>query len=57
MINIVAGVVPMILMIVFLGFLAFYAKSIPLVVIMLPIVGMMLYDFVDTIRKEKNDND
>jgi hypothetical protein len=56
MINFVTGVVPMIIMIAFSGMLAIYSKSPALILITLGVVGLMLYDFIDTIRTDKNNN-
>jgi hypothetical protein len=56
MINFVTGIVPMIIMIVFSGMLAIYSKSPALILITLGVVGLMLYDFIDTIRTDKNNN-
>jgi hypothetical protein len=46
----------MIIMIVFSGMLAIYSKSPALILITLGVVGLMLYDFIDTIRTDKNNN-
>jgi len=56
MINFVTGIVPMIIMIAFSGMLAIYSKSPALILITLGVVGLMLYDFIDTIRTDRNNN-
>jgi len=56
MLNFVTGIVPIIIMIAFTGMLAIYSKSPALILITLAVIGMVLYDFIDTIRTDKNNN-
>jgi ABC-type bacteriocin/lantibiotic exporter with double-glycine peptidase domain len=51
--NIIAGIIPMLMMVGFVAILNFYAKSLMLVLIGLGVVAMMVYDFVQEIREER----
>ena len=46
--NLVGGIVGLVLVCAFLGFMATWVKAIPLVTIIVIVVAMMIYDFVKT---------
>lgn len=54
MLNVIAGIIPMVMMVGFVVILSFYAKSIALGIISLGVIAMMVYDFVHEIREERN---
>ena len=54
MANVVTGIIGIIVVSAFLGFLMWWLKSIPLTVIMLGVIGLMVWDVVGTIRAGNN---
>lgn len=51
--NLVAGIIGIILVCGFLGILMAWIKAPPLIVIMLLVIGMMIYDFIKTMRENR----
>lgn len=54
MANLMTGIVGIVVVSAFLGFLMWWLKSIPLAVIMLGVIGLMIYDVVSTLRTGSN---
>ncbi len=52
--NLIAGIIPAAMVIVFLGFYAVRLGAIPLWIIIIAILAMVLIDFVQSVRKGKN---
>ncbi len=50
MANIVAGVIGVVVVSAFLGFLMWWLKAVPLIVIMLGVICLMIYDVFSTVR-------
>lgn len=48
--DLIAGIIPMITMIVFCALLGWAAKSIPLAIFMVAIIGAMFYDWIQEVR-------
>jgi hypothetical protein len=46
----VTGIVGMVTMVVFLGFLVWWIKELPFTIISVVVVGLMVWDFVRTLR-------
>lgn len=49
--SLVAGLVGMAMLIVFLGILIVWIKSVPLTIIMVGVIGLMIWDFINTMRQ------
>jgi hypothetical protein len=47
----VTGLVGVVMVMVFLGFLVWWIRELPFTVIVLAVVGLMLYDVVQTLRR------
>ena len=56
MANVVTGIVGIVVVSAFLGFLMWWLKAIPLVVIMLGVIGLMVYDVVCAVRGNDSDS-
>jgi hypothetical protein len=54
MTNYVTGIIGLGMMIVFLGFLVWWIKALPLTIIVVIVVLLMIYDFVHTVRYGEN---
>ncbi len=52
--NLIAGLIPAAMVIVFLGFYAVRLGAIPLWIIIIAIIAMVLIDLVQSVRKGKN---
>lgn len=50
MMGLVTGLVGITILLVFLGILIWWVKALPLTVIVVAVVGLLLYDFVRTLR-------
>jgi hypothetical protein len=48
--TIVTGIVGMVTMVVFLGFLVWWIKELPFTIISVVVVALMVWDFVRTLR-------
>ena len=48
--TLVTGIVGIAMLLVFLGFLVWWIKALPLTIIVVAVVLMLLYDFVQTLR-------
>jgi hypothetical protein len=54
--TLVTGIVGIAMLLVFLGILVWWIKALPLTIIVVGVVLMLLYDFVHSVRNEKNRN-
>ena len=52
----ITGIVGALLVVVFLGFMAFWLKAPPLIVIILIVLGLMFYDLYKEIRASRGNN-
>jgi hypothetical protein len=50
----VTGLIGIVMMVGFLGFLVWWLRELPFTLIVLAVVGLMLYDFVRTLRHGDN---
>jgi hypothetical protein len=50
MMTLVTGIVGIAMLVVFLGFLVWWIKELPLTIIAVAVVLLLLYDFVRTLR-------
>jgi len=50
MMTLVTGIVGIAMLVVFLGFLVWWIKELPLTIIVVAVVLLLLYDFVRTLR-------
>jgi hypothetical protein len=50
----VTGIVGAAMMVVFLGFLVWWIKALPFTIIVIAVVLLMLWDFVQTLRSGNN---
>ncbi|MGH7321127.1 MAG: hypothetical protein ACRELA_16070 [Candidatus Rokuibacteriota bacterium] len=48
--TLVTGIVGIVMLLVFLGILLWWIKALPLTIIVVAVVLMLLYDFVQTLR-------
>ena len=53
--NVITGIVGIVLLVVFLGILVWWIKALPLTVIVVGVLLLMVYDFVQTVRHGEND--
>jgi hypothetical protein len=54
MMMLVTGIVGIAMMVVFLGFLVWWIKALPFTIIVLGVVLLMLWDFVQTLRSDNS---
>lgn len=54
MMTLVTGLIGIAMVVVFLGFMVWWLKELPLTIIVLIAVGLLLYDFVQTLRYGEN---
>jgi hypothetical protein len=54
MMTLITGLVGIVMMVTFLGFMVFWLKELPLTIIILIAIGLLLYDFVRTLRYGEN---
>ena len=52
--TLVTGIVAIALLVVFLGILVWWIKALPLTVIVVAVVLLLVYDFVQTLRYGEN---
>jgi hypothetical protein len=52
--TLVTGIVGVAMMVVFLGFLVWWIKALPFTIIVIAVVLMLLWDFVQTLRSGNN---
>ncbi|HEX2335329.1 MAG TPA: hypothetical protein VHI72_02540 [Hyphomicrobiaceae bacterium] len=50
MLNLVTGVIGIAMLAAFLGIMLWLVPALPLIIIVLSVMGLLLYDFVDTLR-------
>lgn len=50
MMALVTGIVGIVLLLVFLGIMAWWVKALPFTIIVVVVVLLLLYDFVQTLR-------
>lgn len=55
MVTLISGVIAAVMVAVFLGYYALRIESIPLWLIIIGVLGMVIADFVRTLRQGKND--
>ncbi|MEE9596537.1 MAG: hypothetical protein V3V96_07145 [Acidiferrobacterales bacterium] len=55
MFTLITGVTAAVMVVVFLGYYALRIESIPLWIIIIGVLGMLIADFVRTLREGKND--
>ena len=48
--NLIAGIIGIALVCIFLGVLLWWIKALPITIIMVGAVGLMIYDFVTSLR-------
>lgn len=53
--NVIAGLIAVLLISVFLGFYAVTLESTPLWIIILSVLALVLFDFVQSVRKGKDE--
>lgn len=56
MTNLVTGLIGVVLVSVFLGFYAVGMRSLPFTIIVVAVSGMVVADFVQSVKNEKNRN-
>lgn len=49
--SLIAGIIGMAVMIAFLGIYIVTIKALPMIIIMVVVIGLMIWDFVKTIRQ------
>lgn len=54
MVNLITGIIAIALLLTFLGILVWWIKALPLTIIILIVVAMLVYDFVQTVRESAN---
>jgi hypothetical protein len=54
MMTLITGLVGIVMMVTFLGFMVFWLKELPLTIIVLIAIALLLYDFVRTLRYGEN---
>jgi hypothetical protein len=52
--NLIAGTIGIAMVVVFLGFMVVWVPAPPLIVIIVIVMAMLLYDFVQTVRFGEN---
>ena len=52
--TLITGIIGVVLLAVFLGILVWWIKALPLTIIVVSVVLLMVYDFVQTIRHGEN---
>ncbi len=52
--NLIAGVIGISMLFIFLGVILVWIKALPLIVIVVAVMAMLLYDFVQTLRFGEN---
>lgn len=55
--NLIAGLIGITMLCTFLGIMIAYVKAIPLIAIMVFVVGLFLYDFVNSMREIRRDSE
>ena len=50
MTNFVTGVIGIAMLVIFLGFMVWWVKALPLIIIIVGVLLLLLYDFVRTLR-------
>jgi len=50
MMSVITGVIGIGILLLFLGVLVWWIQALPLVIIIVGVVGLLLYDFVRTVR-------
>jgi hypothetical protein len=55
--NIVAGIIGIATLTIFLGIMVWWIKALPLTIIVVVVILMLLYDFVQTLRHGENYGD
>ncbi|MEE8152949.1 MAG: hypothetical protein V3T76_07920 [candidate division NC10 bacterium] len=53
--NVITGLIAVLLISVFLGFYAVTLESLPLSIIILSVLALVLFDFVQSVRKGKDE--
>lgn len=54
MTTIIPGIISILLVMAFLGVLVVKVLAPPLVIIIVIVLGLMIYDFIKTVREERN---
>ncbi len=54
MMTLVTGIVGIAMLLGFLGILLWWIKALPLIIIVVGVVLMLLYDFVQTLRRDES---
>lgn len=52
--TLVTGIVGIVMLVMFLGILVWWIKALPLTIIVVAVVLLLLYDFVQTLRYGEN---
>jgi hypothetical protein len=52
--TLVSGLIGIAMLLAFLGIMAWWIKALPLTLIVVIVVGLLLYDFVQTLRPGRN---
>ncbi|MPZ59343.1 MAG: hypothetical protein GEU91_23245 [Rhizobiales bacterium] len=52
--NLIAGTIGIAMVVVFLGFMIVWVPAPPLVIIIVAVMSMLIYDFVQTLRHGEN---
>ncbi|MGH7313564.1 MAG: hypothetical protein ACREJV_10350 [Candidatus Rokuibacteriota bacterium] len=50
MMTLVTGIIGIAMLVAFLGLLVWWIKALPFTIIVVAVVGLLLYDFVQTLR-------
>jgi hypothetical protein len=53
-VTFVTGLIGIVMAVAFLGFLVWWIKELPFTIIVVAVVGLMVYDFVRTMRHGEN---
>lgn len=52
--TLVTGIIGIAMLVAFLGLLVWWIKALPFTIIVVAVVGLLLYDFVQTLRSGDN---
>lgn len=54
MMNLVAGAVGIVMLAVFLGIMVWWVPAPPLIIIIVSVLGLLVYDYIQTLRYGEN---
>lgn len=54
MINLITGLIGIAMVAVYLGFLLWWIKAVPLIIICVVVLGFVIYDFIKNLRQGEN---